>query len=199
MRRRIFIAINLPENVKKRLKEFREKFEYLPRSTPDGVRRGLPVRWTKEASLHLTLVFIGYVSDEQMLEVCRVSRKVAIEVEPFFVNFKKIILGPPGKAPRMIWVQSETSQTLTDLKNRLEDALLESDSGLTRKETRPMLPHLTLARLKAEKWHQIEPPPYINEEFQTQIPVNSIEVMESDLKHDGAEYMILESMPLGNN
>lgn len=187
MKRRVFIAINLPDNIKKRLKEFQEKYDYLP------------VRWTKEASLHLTLVFIGYVSDEQMLETCRSARKVAAKSEPFFINFKKVILGPPGKAPRMIWVQGEASQTLTDLKNRLEDTLLESDSGLTHKELRSMMLHLTLARIKAEKWHQIEPPPQINEEFQTQIPVNSIEVMESDLKHDGAEYMILESMPLGNN
>ncbi|MCG2688535.1 hypothetical protein L6250_02795, partial [Candidatus Parcubacteria bacterium] len=43
----------LPEKIKKRLKEYREKFNYLP------------VRWTKVPSLHLTLVFIGYVDNEQ--------------------------------------------------------------------------------------------------------------------------------------
>ena len=185
MRRRVFIAVNLPENIKKRLKEFQEKFDYLP------------VRWTKEASLHLTLVFIGYVSDEQMLEICRVTREMANKFEPFFINFKKIILGPPGKPPRMIWVEGEASQHLSDLKNKLEDALLESDSGFRHKGARLMRSHITLARIKMDRWYQLELKPKIDEEFQAQVPVASIEVMESDLKRDGAEYAVLESMPIG--
>lgn len=185
MKRRVFIAINLSDGVKKRLKEFQEKFDYLP------------VRWTKEASLHLTLVFIGYVSNEQMLEICRVSREVAAKFEPFFIDFKKIILGPPGKPPRMIWVEGETSQKLADLKNKLEDALLESDSGFRHKEARLLRPHITLARIKMDRWYQLESQPKIDEEFQAQVPVASIEVMESDLKRDGAEYAVLESCPFG--
>ncbi|MBU1102248.1 RNA 2',3'-cyclic phosphodiesterase [Patescibacteria group bacterium] len=184
MRRRIFVAINLPEKAKKRLKEFQEKYDYLP------------VRWTKENSLHLTLVFVGYVSDEQMLEICRVSREKAAKCEPFFINFKRIILGPPNKPPRMIWVEGEISQELSNLKNLLEDAFLKSDSGFRYKEMRLIKPHITLARIKMDRWRQLEPKPEINEEFQAQVPVSSIEVMESDLRSDGAEYVILESCSL---
>ncbi|MBI4101693.1 MAG: RNA 2',3'-cyclic phosphodiesterase, partial [Candidatus Nealsonbacteria bacterium] len=51
MRHRIFLAINLPENVKKKLADFKSKW-------PD-----LPCRWTKAENLHITLVFLGSVSD----------------------------------------------------------------------------------------------------------------------------------------
>ena len=73
MKKRIFIAINLSEKVKKRLKEYREQYD------------GLPVRWTKTSSLHLTLVFIGYVDEEQMLEACKITRKIAEDSESFFI------------------------------------------------------------------------------------------------------------------
>lgn len=185
MKKRIFIAVNLPESTKKRLKQFQEKYDYLP------------VRWTKEASLHLTLVFIGYVSDEQMLQVCRVAREVAVNSEPFFINFKKIIPGPPGKPPRMIWLEGEAGPELSKLKNELEEGLLDVDSGFNHRENRPMRAHITLARIKMDRWQAIQPLPKIEEEFLAQVPVTSVEVMESDLQRDGAEYIILESCPLG--
>jgi 2'-5' RNA ligase len=187
MKRRIFVAINLPEKTKKRLAEFKEKHDHLP------------ARWTKEASLHLTLVFIGYVSDEQMLEVCKATRKVAEEFDPFFINFKRIVFGPPGKEPRLIWLEGEENKELVDLKNKLEEVLLETDSGLRRKESRAANPHITLARIKIDQWRSLPQAPKIQNEFLAQVPVSGIEVMESDLKSDGAEYIILESMSLEGN
>jgi len=187
MKRRIFIAVNLPEKTKEKLKQYQEKFDYLP------------VRWTKKASLHLTLIFIGYVSDDQMLEVCRAAREVASKVDPFFINFKKIILGPFGK-PRMIWLEGEANQQLVKLKNKLQKELLDCDSGFYRAENRPLKPHVTLARIKMEQWRQANINiSEVEQVFEAQIPINSIEVMESDLKISGAEYATLESCPLAIN
>jgi hypothetical protein len=39
--------------------------------------------------------------------------------------------------------------------------------------------------------------PKADEEFKAQIPVNTIEVMQSNLKRTGAEYSVLESVELG--
>lgn len=183
-KRRIFIALNLPDKMKKKLGQFKEKYDYLP------------VRWTKDDCLHLTLVFIGYVTDEQMLETCKTVRKVAAEFLPFFINFKRVILGPPGKPPRMIWVEGQKSPELSELKKKLEDALLSADSGLKRIGERTMTPHITLARIKNEQWRQLPERPGINEVFDYQISASSIEVMESELKRSGAEYTILESCEL---
>ncbi|TSC52878.1 MAG: 2'-5' RNA ligase [Parcubacteria group bacterium LiPW_39] len=196
--KRVFIAINLPESVKKRLKQYQEKYDYLlARQSPAKRDGGGPVRWTKEPSLHLTLVFIGYVTDEQLVEICRAAREVAAKFEPFFINFKKIILGPPNKPPRMIWVEGEASKELSELKNQLEERLLNCNSGFNHQEKRLLRPHITLARIKMEQWRQMESKPVVEENFEAQVPVASIEVMESDLKRDGAEYAVLELCALG--
>jgi 2'-5' RNA ligase len=96
----------------------------------------------------------------------------------------------------MIWVEGKPSQELSDLKKKLEDALLSADSGLQRVEERVMVPHITLARIKNEQWRQLPEKPEISEPFDFQISANSIEVMESELKRGGAEYTILESCEL---
>ncbi|MDD2753680.1 MAG: RNA 2',3'-cyclic phosphodiesterase [Candidatus Portnoybacteria bacterium] len=185
-KKRIFIAINLSEKVRKRLKEYQEKFDYLP------------ARWTKLASLHLTLVFIGYVDNEQMLEACKIAREVAGKADPFFINFKRIALGPKDKASRMIWLEAEKNPELDELKKALEEALLSKNAGLRKVENRPFSPHITLARLKMEQWKEAQiNPADVEQDFKVQFEVKSIEVMESDLKFDGAEYATLESCPLG--
>ena len=60
MRHRIFIAINLPEDIKKKLTDYQAKW------------LELPCRWTKKENLHITLMFLGYLSDEELLEILKI-------------------------------------------------------------------------------------------------------------------------------
>ena len=48
-----------------------------------------------------------------------------------------------------------------------------------------------------EQWRNLQEKPQIEQDFKAIVPVASIDVMESDLKRDGAEYTILEVCPLG--
>jgi len=185
MKRRIFIAINLPDSCKKRLVDFRQKWEHLP------------VRWTKKDSLHLTLVFIGYADEEEIYEICRLAKETAARKRPFYLNFEKILYGPPDKIPRMIWLEGRISKEITEIKRGLEEALESSDALRSfRAERRFFSPHITIARIKMEQWRALPKNPEIQQDFKTSIPVASIDVMESDLKRDGAEYTILESCAL---
>jgi len=184
MRRRIFIAINLPEDVKKELKGYQEKW-------PE-----LPCRWTKKDNLHVTLMFLGYVSDEDLLDVCKAAREAVLRHAPFSVKLHKIIYGPPKKfPPRMVWAEGEKSEEL----GRLYKDLEESVSGSFQKaEARPYAPHITLGRIRTWELKSVEPEerPDIQEEVNLTFEVNSIEVMESQLKKGGPEYAVLESIPL---
>lgn len=167
--------------------------------------RDLPVRWTREDNLHFTLVFVGYVGDDQLAEICRISKKIARDYPSFELKFSRVIYGPPsartaeGKPDsrtRMIWAEGERSETLAKLKCDLEDALLESGrSGFCRKEDRQFRPHLTLARMK-EEWREFSPKPEINLKLKEAVSVESIEVMESELSPKGPTYTILESVSL---
>jgi len=184
---RIFIAINLPQDIKKKLLGYQRE------------RQDLPVRWTKPDNLHFTLVFIGYVGEDELLEICKLSHQATKRHKLFNINLEKILLGPPNRPARMIWVEGESSQKLADLKSDLEKSLFNSvKSGYKRQEVRAFRPHITLARIKQWEWERISPEPKINLEIAASFPVESIEVMESELKRTGAEYTILESIKLGN-
>lgn len=180
-KRRLFIAINLPENVKERLIGFQTKWMDLePHS----------INWVIKPNLHITLVFIGYVTDDEMYEICNLVKEVAKKHEPFFINLERIILGPPNATPRMFWVEGEESQKLADLQGDLSDTI-QQRTGYKYKAFRP---HITLARFKYEIAKSL---PKVDEPFKYQIPVDSIELMQSNLKRTGPVYAVLESIELG--
>ena len=187
MRHRIFIAINLPEDVKKRLADFQSQW-------PE-----LPARWTKPENLHITLAFLGYLTDEELVEILRITKEVAQRHQPFSINLNKICYGPPKMPPRMIWVEGEKSKDLANLQLDLEKSLTSSGKIKFEPEERSFTSHITLGRIRQWEFRQIEPEerPAVEEEISLSFDVSSIEVMESFLKRAGPEYEILERAELG--
>lgn len=184
-RHRVFIAINLPEDIKRELAKYQEKW-------PE-----LPAKWTAKDNLHITLEFLGDLTDIEIAEVCKAAREVAKRHNSFSINLNKIIYGPPKKMPpRMVWAEGEKSEELSDLKNDLQECLLEKISF--RPENRGFSPHITLARISEWQFRRIEPEerPEVNENINLIFTAESIEVMESELKRGGPVYTILESHSL---
>lgn len=187
MQHRIFIAINLPEDIKNELFEYQYKF-------PE-----LPIRWTKRYNLHITSIFIGNVNDDEILEICKTTGEVAVKTKSFALSLDKILYAPPKKIPpRMVWAEGKKSKELALLKDNLEKALLNSKGMNFSTEARAFSPHITLGRIKTWEWKNIEPEerPEVKEDIDLNFQVDSIEVMESQLKKSGAEYAILESFQL---
>lgn len=187
MRQRIFIAINLPEEIKNQLLDYQQKW-------PE-----LPIRWVKKDNLHITLIFLGYILDKELLEVIKATKEVVQKRAPFLITLNKICYGPPQKIPpRMIWVKGEKSENLIKLKDDLEKSLLEK-VNFSFLENREFSPHITLGRIQRWEWRRIEPEerPEVEEDISLSFEVKSVEVMESKLKPKGAEYSVLESVVLG--
>lgn len=181
-RHRIFIAISLPEDIKKYLARYQEKWSELP------------ARWTAKDNLHITLEFLGNLTDQEVADVCKVTEEVAKRHSAFSINLNKVLFGPPRKMPpKMVWVEGEKSDDLTDLKEDLQEYLLEKVRF--RPEGRGFTPHITLARINEWEFKKIEPEerPEINEEINLVFTAESVEIMESELKHGGPVYTILES------
>jgi len=194
MRHRLFIAINLPEDIKNKLIDYWGKW-------PE-----LPIRWTKKENLHITLIFLGYLSNEELLEICKITKKVALRNQSFSINLNKVCYGPPpssrsqtgSKPPRMVWAEGEKSREFTVLRDDLEKSLIGSERINFSPEGRAFSPHITLGRIRVWEFRQIEPEerPEINEDIDLNFEVNSIEIMESVLKRGGPNYTVLESIPL---
>jgi len=190
-KRRIFIAINLSDGVKNKLMEWQVKWMDLDRKY---------INWVRKENLHITLAFIGYATDDETYEICKIIRETAKNHSQFFIKLERIITGPassagkPPKTPRMFWVEGEESQELAELQSDLENAL--AGGNLMKKEARAFKPHITLARFTNQIAKSL---PEINDVFKSSILVDSIDVMQSILRRTGPEYTILESINLEGN
>jgi 2'-5' RNA ligase len=185
MKRRIFIAINLPQEIKKALASYRNKH-------PD-----LPARWTAPENMHITLEFLGYLTEQETEEVKRFISKTAKEHKQFLINLNNIHYAPLNVLPpRMIWLAGEAIDEFTSLKKYLQKSLSSKISFIPEKRTTSL--HVTLARIKEWEWRRIEPEerPEIKENVDFRIKAESIDLMESVLKRSGPEYVILESYKL---
>lgn len=180
---RIFIAINVPEEVKDKLLAYKKKWAELP------------ARWTSKDNVHLTLAFLGNRSDQELVKVCDAMKQVGLRHKPFTLAINRIVYGSPrlrsGQAAKMIWALIEKSPELLALQKDVEKTLGPHDSE-------PFSPHLTLARLRAFEFQRMEREeiPDIDEEISVSFAVKSIEVMESALKRSGSEYTIIQSFVL---
>jgi len=185
-RHRIFIAINLPEEVKRELAKFSDRY-------PE-----LPAKWTNKDNLHITLEFLGDLTSQEIGDTCEIVKEVAKRHTPFQISLSKILYGPPKKnPPKMVWVEGKKSEELGDLKDDLQDILLEKVKF--RPDERGFAPHITLARISEWEFKKFEldERPEINEEIDLIFTAESIEVMESELRRGGPVYTILESHNLG--
>ncbi len=191
---RIFVAINLPEGVKKQLLEYKNTWPEFSASSTTG--RDGPARWARKENLHFTLAFLGNTSEQELAEVVGLMQTVGDRHSPFESRIIRLQYGPDAKRPRMIWAIGERSPKLLALQEDVEHAL--AAENLYTPEKRPFSPHLTLARFNMAQFRQMEPEerPEIAEELSLSFKVESLELIESKLKRSGAEYTILQSFML---
>jgi len=186
-KRRVFIAIRPSP-------ELRERFFELSRKWPD-----MPCRWVKPDNVHLTLIPPMHLDENEIALLIHALRAAGKTTEQFSIEIERVTYGPPGQSGRMIWALGRESRELAAFKTKLEDAILNTKIPF-RVESRPFrYPHLTLARMFEKEWRNYEPKPHINELLKTELPVETIEIMESELQPGGAGYTVLAIAPLKND
>lgn len=127
--RRLFIAIDLPEAV-------RERLSGMMSDRPDGVR---PVR---REQMHLTLHFLGDVGEPSAAEIA--TALASIRRSSFVIDLCRIGCFPSPRRPSVLWAGVPPNDALTDLHAAIGEML--TTCGLP-VESRPFVPHVTLARL----------------------------------------------------
>lgn len=202
MQRKIFIAVNLPQAVKKRLYQKTEKWRDSPPHQKIKVNTlsknqtnfwcgGLPVKWTSEDNLHIALVFLGYLEDEKIPGACLAVRQASENFQSFEISLNKIILGPNANQAKMIWTVGDKSDELKKLQEEIEKEL-----GIFVREKKEFHPHVNMGRIRHEKWIELPENPIINEKINFVIPVESVEILESITENGKRKYLLLEDCPL---
>jgi len=92
----------------------------------------LPARWTKPENLHITLLFLGNVNDEEVYNICLKLKTVSQRHNPFDLTIDNVTYGPFQKVPpRMVWASGQVSQELGALQKDLESELYELREAVT--------------------------------------------------------------------
>ena len=126
---RLFVGIEFPPELKLRL-------SLLCTGALPGAR------WVDPGNLHLTLRFIGEISESQAADVDEALAR--LKARPFTLQLAGAgVFG--GNRPHALWVGVERDAGLVKLRDKVEQALIRT--GLP-PEQRKFAPHVTLARLR---------------------------------------------------
>lgn len=180
---RAFIAIDLPENLRAALGR---KQAVLGAVCPDA-------RWSRQDAIHLTLKFLGEISDERAKQVTDALDGLE-PFKKFSIEVKNFGFFPNARRPQVFWAGLEAPSALEQLVARVEAAM--KNLGFAR-EQRTFTPHLTLARFKTPR-----PQPALEAllERQRELTPDRFEVsefflFESKLSPRGAEYRKVARFP----
>jgi RNA 2',3'-cyclic 3'-phosphodiesterase len=108
------------------------------------------IKWVKPENMHLTLVFLGEITDEQVEAAIKVLRSVSENYNPFVCELKGFGSFGTKNNPTVLWIGIDVSKPLLELKNRLDSGLKSSGYKINENKYRP---HLTLGRVKLFKNH----------------------------------------------
>lgn len=140
MATRTFLALDLDDLILDRLMDTQRRF----------AGEGGKINWVTRDNLHVTLAFLGDVTDEILRDVCLIAAQAAAEIEPFEFHVRGVECVPGGSGPlRMLWAIIEDP---TGRLGKLYETLNESLAGMgLHEEERSFRPHVTLARVKFTK------------------------------------------------
>lgn len=133
---RSFLAFEIPQAMKEAIAGVLEE-----------VRRSkLNIRWVKVDNIHLTVIFIGNIREEDLPEIREAVDQIHPKYGPFQLSLKGLGLFPNARRPRVLWVGLDgDTQRMSDLKGDLQRGL--KAFGL-KDEKREFRPHLTIGRFR---------------------------------------------------
>jgi 2'-5' RNA ligase len=194
---RVFVAIELPEALRLNLSRLQTLF-------------GSPAeaaKWVAPDLLHITLRFLGEISEEQLRLVEAAAQAAATATGPFELEAGLPGAFPNERNPRVLWVGLGGEPGLESLR-KLHDVL---EADLTERgvkgEDKRFSPHITVARVRERAGSEARRalgqalvnvrsrptgPPHT-------FPVEQLTVMRSVLGPDGPRYTPLSRIPLSGS
>lgn len=134
--KRLFIAVPVSEQSRKQIISGFSANEQL---------RKLPMRWTSEQNLHLTLQFLGNVEEKRIPVLKQILNRISpppVREELFFTGIGAF---PNAVAPKIIWIGIKQNDYLLKIQALITQDLIRNGFEADRKKYKP---HLTLARVK---------------------------------------------------
>ena len=174
-KKRIFIAVPVSVSVKEKILDLQRE-----------IRDWEGVKWEPKEKLHITLYFLGYLSESQVVKVKNVLAKVGFE------KFKAVLLGfcffPSKKRPRVVCLDIESHGKTEKLQQMIGRKLKKFK--FFKPEKRKFRAHLTFGRIK--KINEIQVKMIEKKLIKGSWKIDKFELMESILRgRKGSIYKII--------
>ncbi len=178
---RLFIAIDIPETVLTQV---------------DSLCHGLRgANWFTPEQMHITIRFIGEVDGAIMHDT--IEALDTILLPPVDIHLKGVGFFPPHREAEKIWAGVEKTESLVQLRNRIESALTRA--GLD-PEGRKFAPHIPLGKVKEVADQDLAEFLMISSLFEIEsFKVNSFSLYSSFLGTEGAYHTQEAEFPLNQN
>jgi len=185
---RVFIAIELPGNIRKRIADHINRLRSL---VPDA-----RASWIREDNLHLTLKFLGDVPITNVEKLSAAASIGASKVKQIEIVLEDCGAFPPRGQPKVLWIGiDDPSGKLSELNRALEDECAKA--GFAR-EPRAFHPHLTIARIRQPHGSRQLAARHQEIGFNRDATrVSELAVIRSELRSEGARHTVISRHELG--
>ncbi len=179
-RKRLFVAVDLPDDLADDLTRF---------------QAGMPgARWTDPDQMHLTLRFVGEVDGLVFRDV--LGGLEEISAPPFTASLAGFGHFPPRGQPKALWagVDAGALEPLRELKRAVDRAVRVPG---VEPERRKYVPHITIARLDGTPTERVARFLAANSLYRSEpFTVDAFHLYSSKLHHSGAVHTLEASYSL---
>lgn len=187
---RAFIALDITPAIQNRLKEVSNKFK--------EQLADISIRWVPSENIHLTLKFLGDVSETNLHMLTDILKVEASHHPPFEISVGDSGAYPNNNRPRVLWVGVQAPPELDLLQSGVASEM--EKLGYAR-ERRSYSPHLTIGRVgrNVPRKDTLKISEVIESNkigFLGATRIHEVCLYKSDLKPSGAVYTRLFTAPL---
>ncbi len=177
--KRLFVGISLSSPLAKRLSREIEAF------------KDWPIIPTRKENLHVTVLFLGFVAEENLDEILPAIEASVTGVLPFELRFNRIGYFPDSAHPTAIFLYGEDDPMLLKLRQNLDREL-----GYLVPEKKSFRPHITLGKIRRGKFEALSEKPKFDKNVNFVEPVSSITLFESTSVEGKRTYVPIAEFPL---
>lgn len=181
---RTFVAIEVPKNAQQIIKLF---IDSLSVHGEFG-----QVKWVKSKNLHLTVCFLGNITNKQYNSINQNIIKLAKTIAPLTLKLKGLQLFPSTKKPCALVLNIEPNTYLTKLAINFRDKVAAGEIQIDKQK---FIPHITIGRLKTPpelkkiNLLKVQPP-------SLSFKVTNIKLFESMARTNDSVYIIIKKYNL---
>lgn len=192
---RVFIAINLPDNVKKALSGVISAFRQ--------ANQGQPIKWVESDLLHITMHFLGELEEADVKRVEEILTQTVLKYPKVKLKLENLGGFPNLVTPKIIFVKAKelSGVQIAKMQNEISRKLIINNFQI---EDRNWVPHITIGRVKGDLTREIGEKgraggirgyqEVVVEPIEWE--VESVDLMESVLGPNGPTYKVLRKFDL---